>query len=164
MKVQVIYLSKFGNTEKVAKRIATELHEVGDIQCSSLEDLFPSDLEDCDLIIMGTPTHRMNLPEQVKLVFKTLKKRFLPHTPVAAFDTSYKMSWFLSQFTASRRLLHLLRKAGGKPIMRPETFHVVGREGPLYEGELERACQWTQLILKKMDVWKVVPHSQRISS
>jgi hypothetical protein len=74
------------------------------------------------------------------------------------------MSWFLSQFTASRRLLQLLRKVGGKPIVRPETFHVVGREGPLYEGELERACQWGQAILEKLDVRDYLPHSQRVQS
>jgi hypothetical protein len=92
----------------------------------------------------------MNLPEAVRPVFKRLPRRILRDTHVATFDTSYKMSWWLNHFTAAKRLARELRKLGGRRIVPPETFHVVGREGPLYEGEIERARAWAASILARL--------------
>jgi hypothetical protein len=61
------------------------------------------------------------------------------------------MSAFLSHFTASKRLARKLKKLGGKSIIKPETFYVMEREGPLYDGELERAREWARLILLKLN-------------
>jgi hypothetical protein len=41
----------------------------------------------------------------------------------------------------------MLRKLGGKRIVPLETFHVMEREGPLYEGEIERAAEWAKSII-----------------
>jgi len=57
------------------------------------------------------------------------------------------MSPWLEPFTASKRLSGKLRKLGGKRLVPPETFHVVEREGPLYDGELERAMEWALSLL-----------------
>jgi hypothetical protein len=67
----------------------------------------------------------------VRLMLKGFPRHILRGTPVAAFDTSYKMSWWLTHFTAAKRLARELCKLGGKRIIPPETFHVVGREGLL---------------------------------
>ena len=68
---------------------------------------------------------------------------------MAAYDTSYKMSPFLARFTAAKKLSRKLRKLGGKQLVPPETFHVVAREGPLYDGEVDRARVWAGSILKR---------------
>jgi hypothetical protein len=60
------------------------------------------------------------------------------------------MSWWLNQFTASNRLAKKLRKLGGKLVVPPEIFHVMEREGPLYEGEIERAQTWAASILERV--------------
>ena len=104
-----------------------------------------------DLVVFGSPTHNMNLPKAIQPVFERLPKRLLPGTPVAAFDTSYKMSAILARFTAAKRLAKKLRKIGGKCIISPETFYVMEREGPLYEGEIERAQDWAGSILKRIN-------------
>jgi hypothetical protein len=101
-------------------------------------------------VVMGSPTHRMNLPEAVRPVFEALPRRILRKTPVAAFDTSYKMSAFLARFTASKRLDRSLRKLGGKRVVPPETFHVVEKQGPLYDGEIDRAKVWAASILERL--------------
>jgi flavodoxin len=108
-------------------------------------------LENVDLVVMGSPTHRMNLPEAVRPIFESLPKRILRGVPVAAFDTSYKMSSILARFTAAKKLAQKLRKLGGKRVVPPETFYVEGREGPLYEGEIERARDWVRAILDRLD-------------
>lgn len=150
MNALVVYFSKFGNTQKVAETIAEVLESAGAVRIISLDQLAASDLNDVDLIVMGSPTHRMNLPEAVRPVFEALPKRILRGTPVAAFDTSYKMSALLARFTAAKKLARQLRKLGGKRIVSPETFHVLEREGPLYEGEIERAKAWATTILGQL--------------
>jgi flavodoxin len=150
MRSLVVYFSKFGNTQTVAQVIAETLDAAGPVRVMSTQQLTLSDLEDVDLVVMGSPTHRMNLPEAVRPVFESLPRRVLKGASVAAFDTSYKMSRWLSPFTAARKLASGLRKLGGKRIVPPETFHVEGREGPLYEGEIERARMWARSILKRL--------------
>jgi NAD(P)H-dependent FMN reductase len=77
------------------------------------EELATSDLEAADLVVMGAPTHRMNLPEALRPVLAAIPRRILRHKPVAAFDTSYKLSGWLAHFTAAHKLAQNLRKLGG---------------------------------------------------
>lgn len=151
MDTLVVYFTKFGNTQQVAEAIAESLKASCPTRVVEAGDLSEGELEAADLVVMGTPTHNMNLPKPVKPVFERFPKRILRGKPVAAFDTSYRMSWFLNRFTASKRLSSKLRKLGGKRVLPPETFIVEGREGPLAEGELERAGEWGRAILDKVD-------------
>lgn len=151
MNALVVYFSKFGNTQKVAEAIAATLEPAGFVRVLSMDQLTVPDMRAVDLVVMGAPTHRMNLPKEIGPVFETLPKRILRGIPVAAFDTSYKMSALLARFTAAKKLAGKLRKLGGKRIVPPETFHVVEKEGPLYDGEIERAEKWTQLILGQLE-------------
>lgn len=148
MNTLVVYFSKFGNTQKLAEAIAERLRSNGAVRTISSDDLTVNDLKDVNLVVMGSPTHNMNLPKTVKPVIDNLPKRILSGKLVAAFDTSYKMSWLLNRFTASKRLTRKLRKLGGKLLLPPEIFHVMEREGPLYEGEIERAQGWVESILE----------------
>lgn len=147
----VVYYSKFGNTQKVAEAIGEVLEATGTVRVIDSGKLDESGLKGVNLVVMGTPTHRMNLPEEVKAAFGTLPRRILKRVPVAAFDTSYKMSWWLSRLTASRKLIRKLRKLGGRRIVLPETFYVIARDGPLYDGEMDRAKVWATLILKRVE-------------
>jgi len=136
--------------EAIAHAIDKVLGLEGQVRVISSDQLTAFDVQDADLMVMGSPTHRMNLPEAVRPVFETLPKRILRGKCVAAFDTSYKMNAFLSRFTAAKKLTQKLRKLGGKRVVPPETFHVVEREGPLYEGEIERASAWAASLLERI--------------
>jgi len=150
MKTLIVYFSKFGNTYKLTETIADALASNGAVSTIDFDQLSNNTLDDIDLLVMGSPTHNMNLPKAVKPVFDRLPKSTLSGTPAAAFDTSYKMSWWLNHFTASKRLARKLLKLGGKLVVPPEIFHVTEREGPLYEGELERAREWATSIHEKV--------------
>lgn len=151
MNTLIVYFSKYGHTQMVAESIGKAIAAHGLVRLLDSEQLQGSDLEDIALVVMGCPTHKMNLPEAVRPVFKRLPKRALRGKVFAAFDTSYKMSPLLARFTASKKLAQRLRKLGGRRLVQPETFHVAGREGPLYEGELERAGAWAKVILARLD-------------
>ena len=145
----VIYFSKFGNTRTTAETIADTLASTGPVRLLNANQMSERDIKDADLIVVGTPTHKMNLPEAVRPVFDHLPKGCLKGIQTAAFDTSYKMSNLMSRFTAAKLLNRKLRKFGGKAVVPPETFFVVGREGPLYEGEIERAKDWAKQIINR---------------
>ncbi len=159
MNAAVIYFSKFGNTRQVAAAIAEtisgaspgaaqtspKVHLVNAVQLSA------TDLKDADLVIVGCPTHRMNLPEALRPILEGLPRRVLKGKAVAAFDTSYKMSGWLAHFTAAHRLASKLHRLGGKLVVGPQTFHVIERQGPLYDTEIARAREWATHILGKID-------------
>ena len=113
MQTLEVYFSKFGNTQKVAKAIAKRMESQGPVQTISSAELTVSVMQEVDLVVMGSPTHNMNLPKAVQPLFEKLPKRMLPGTPVAAFDTSYKMSAILSRFTAAKKLSKKVRTLGG---------------------------------------------------
>jgi hypothetical protein len=61
------------------------------------------------------------------------------------------MSPRLARFAAARKLARKLRKPGGKPVVPPESFHVVEREGPLHDREIGRVKAWAESILEQLD-------------
>jgi flavodoxin len=138
----VLYYSKFGTTRGVAEAIADTLKSKGAVRVVSTDDLAASDLAGSDLVVMGSPTHRMKVPEGVQSLLKALPGGALQGACVATFDTSYKMSALLARFTAAPKLGRALRRLGGRQVVPAETFHVVDREGPLCDGEIGRARAW----------------------
>jgi len=158
MNALVVYFSKFGHTQLIAETVAGTLADHVEVNTISCDQLTVNDLKDIELVVMGTPTHNMNLPKAVQPVFEQLPKRVLPGTPVAAFDTSYKMSAILARFTAAKKLARRLRQLGGKRIIPPETFYVVARKGPLFDGELERAHTWANAIFLELSSKNQVDH------
>jgi flavodoxin len=152
MNALVVYHSQFGNTQQIAEAVAEVFQGAGTARTLSADQLTAAELQDVDLVVMGTPTHKMNVPQAVRPVFEKLPRRILRGMPIAAFDTSYKMAAVLARFTAARRLDRTLRKLGGKRLVPPETFHVHDHhEGPLYDGEIERAKRWARSILVQLD-------------
>jgi hypothetical protein len=55
------------------------------------------------------------------------------------------LSFFVELFGyAAKPIADRLRKKGGSLVAPPEGFYVAGTEGPLLEGELDRAAQWAR--------------------
>ncbi len=65
---------------------------------------------------------------------------------MATFDTRIKKGRWFPTGSAASAAAKRLKKLGYQVVVEPEQFAVVESEGPLEEGELERAEQWgTQL-------------------
>src|SRR5205807_6759079 len=71
----------------------------------------------------------------------TITGHRLDGLPAAAFDTRGRGPRFLTG-AASVGIAKRLEQKGAQLVLEPETFLVEGAEGPLVEGELERARAW----------------------
>jgi flavodoxin len=146
MNALIVYYSKFGHTRRLAEAMAEQLAPAGTARAVAAAEAGSVDLQWADLVVMGSPTHRMRLPEEMRPLFDALPRGCLRGAAVAAFDTSYRMNRFLALFTAAKTLDRRLRKLGGQRIAPPETFFMAGREGPLEDGEIERARTWAESV------------------
>ena len=67
---------------------------------------------------------------------------------VASFDTRFSTKWVSIFGYAAGRIGKNLKKKGGNLIINPEPFFVESTEGPLKEGELDRAASWAKEVIK----------------
>ena len=151
MNTLIIYDSTFGNTEKVARAIADRLGEHGPVRLARAGEAGALELKEVDLLVVGCPIHRQRMTEAVEAFLENIPRRALKGRAAAAFDTRYRLNWFLSNFTAAKEIASKLKRTGASLIEPPEGFIVTGREGPLEEGELKRAAEWAEEIFVKFE-------------
>lgn len=66
-KILVVYYSRTGNTEGMAKLIAESLKKLGNnVTLKKVEDAKPSDFKDAEGIIIGSPTYYGSMAAEVK--------------------------------------------------------------------------------------------------
>ncbi len=150
MNVLVIYDSTFGNTEQIARAIADTLGEPASVGLLRVGKAGASDLEGLDLLVLGCPTQRHKPTPAIQAFLGSIPRRSLHELPAAAFGTRYRKSRLLTG-SAARSIAKKLKKAGASLLLPAESFFVVGREGPLEEGELGRATDWAREVLKRFE-------------
>jgi len=148
MKALIVYDSVYGNTEKIAKAIAEAIAPLGEAKVLRVGEANPSELESLDLLIVGSPTHAGRPTSAVQDFLNKVTQQSLRGIKVAAFDTRVTSKFAKIFGNAAGRMGGNLTKKGGVLIASPENFFVTGREGPLKEGELERASAWAKGILE----------------
>lgn len=86
----IIYDTKYGNTEKVARSLEQGLKETG-IQtlCKNAKDIIPETLRDYDLIAVGAPTQIRTASTPIKEFLSSLKFTSLAGKYGFAFDTKF---------------------------------------------------------------------------
>lgn len=152
MKVLVIYDTVYGNTEKIAKAIAGAI--AGEVRVLRATETNPSDLKATDLFIVGSPTQGFRATRPIQTFIENIPSGALDPVSVAAFDTRMpegdvgKGLRFIMKMGgyAAPRIAEALKKKGGNLVVPPEGFFVVGKEGPLRDGEVERAASWAEAI------------------
>ena len=154
MKTLVIYDSIFGNTEKVAQAIATAL----DTTAQPVGQVTSVVLTDLDLLVIGSPTRSFRPTEGISKFLSELLQSYFAGVKVAAFDTRIWLDTIDSKALrfivnrggyAANTIAKALEKKGGLMTVEPEGFLVTGEQGPLKEGELERAEKWAKQLLKR---------------
>jgi flavodoxin len=155
MKALVIYDSFFGNTEKVAQAIAAALGGPPDVEVHRVSEVRMEQLSGLSWLIVGSPTRGFKPSPLIQTFLSNIPADALGSTRVAAFDTRIplqSMPWFLRPIAkragyADKHIIAALTKKGGELAVPGEGFFVKDSEGPLLEGELERATEWARRLL-----------------
>ncbi len=156
MKALIVYDSKFGNTEKIARAIGEAITPLGEAKVVQVGEANPSELSSIDFLIVGSPTHAGGATPAIKEFLRKISANALENVRVASFDTRFSAK---DKGLGTRIVLGILRYAagriatileykGGYLTVEPMGFIVEGNEGPLKKGELERAATWAKGIVK----------------
>ena len=158
MNALVIYESFFGNTEKIAQAIGDALNSSMEVTLCNISEVKSEQLKEINLLVVGSPTRGFMPSPGIKSFIKSIPANGLQNIKAAAFDTR------ISEDDAKLRILRFLMKVfgyaaepiskklrnkGAEIVIAPEGFCVNDTEGPLKEGELERAKSW---ILQIQDI------------
>jgi flavodoxin len=146
MKALVVYDSLYGNTAQVAKAIGGAISD--ETKVLPVGEVNPSDLKSLDLLIAGGPTQGGRPSKPMQAFLKELPNTAIEGVNVAAFDTRMTTKWVKLFGYAAGKIGKALKKKGGNLLLKAEPFWVTGGKGPLKEGELERAAQWTKELVK----------------
>ena len=156
MDALVIYDSVFGNTEKVALAIGQSLLERGGVKTLSVAQVTLEMLAGVDLLVIGSPTRSFRPTEGMTKLLNSFDKSQLAGQRVATFDTRIALETIDSSALrfivntggyAATTIAKALKKKGANLIASPEGFLVTGEQGPLKDGELERAAEWAKQLL-----------------
>jgi len=151
MKTLVLYDTYFGNTEKVAQAIGEAIGE--DAQVMSVKEASYEQLKGLDCLVVGSPTRAFKPTKETTDWLNKLSSGALSNIKVAAFDTrmdvkkvNNRVLTFMESIFgyAAKPIADRLQKKGGNLVAEPEGFFVEDSEGPLREGELERAAEWAR--------------------
>jgi flavodoxin len=155
MKSLVAYDSVFGNTEKIAQAIGNALGSLPEVEIRRVGDVQPGQLAGLELLVVGSPTRGFRPTPAITKLLKGIPRNGLQGIRVAAFDTRVSMDDVNSSFLrtmvnwlgyAAEKIAGRLKQKGGVEATLPGAFIVQGPEGPLAEGELERAAEWASLL------------------
>lgn len=157
----IVYESMFGNTEHVAAAVERGLQQEGFdtelVEISSAPAALDTDL---DLLVVGGPTHAFSLSRaqtRAEAVRQGAPADRAEHglrdwlgsvhpdddggPALAAFDTRVtKVRWLPK--AAGPTAVRLAHKHGLSALGKPVGFLVDDVQGPLLEGELDRATAW----------------------
>lgn len=154
MKTLIIYDSMFGNTKLVAEAMAGAF-VASDTRILNVSEASLADLKAIDLLIVGAPTHGGRPKPSTQAFLKQIPADTLKGASVAAFDTRFAgadQNFFLRTLMkligfAAPRIAKALEEKGGKLVAPAEGFIVEKKEGPLRDGEPERASSWAKNLI-----------------
>ena len=121
-----------------------------------MSEVKPLGVESVDLLIAGSPTRGFRASEAIQAFIQAIPENTLKGMKVAVFDTripadevgrGLRLLMKVGGYAAPR-IASALKKKGGTLAVPPEGFFVKDREGPLKEGELERAANWAKGIVR----------------
>ncbi len=157
MSILILYDSFFGNTEQIAQAVGQALGSLGQVETLRINQVTPDRLAGSALVVMGSPTRAFRPSKGVTEFLKSIPANGLKGVKVAAFDTRMHVrdvnNALLTALVkifgyAAGPIAKTLVKKGGSLVVPAEGFFVKGSEGPLKEGERERAAAWGRTIGK----------------
>lgn len=152
----------FGNTKLIADAVGQGLSSYADTQVVEV-GAAPERLDEVDLVVAGGPTHAFGLTRPgtradaarqttggvvsgvvgLREWLASLPKA-QPRQLAATFDSRVDKVRRLPG-SAARGAAKRLRHLDFRLVVPPESFYVTDTQGPLLDGELDRARRWAEL-------------------
>ncbi|MCL4384588.1 flavodoxin family protein [Patescibacteria group bacterium] len=145
MKLLVIFDSMYGNTKIIAETVAKELGKEAKVK--QAEEIGNKDWEGVRAVVVGSPINGWKPSVKMEAFLNGLKQGQLNGMKAAAFDTRIN---FIFHGDAAKKIEKKLRAAGAEIVAAPGNFFVKGTEGPLAEGEIDKAKVWTKSFKAKI--------------
>lgn len=149
MKGLVIFDSVFGNTRKVAESVAGALG----YPLISISTLTPEQLTGYEHLVWGSPTRGFRPTKPIQTFLKALPSGSMKDIKVSTFDTRMDVKEVKNALLtvmenifgyAADPMAKALVQKGATLLGKPEGFFVNASEGPLRDGELEKAVAWAK--------------------
>jgi flavodoxin len=157
----------FGNTEQIAHAVADGLRESVDVQLAEVADAPAEPDPEVALIVAGGPTHAFSMSRQNTRADAISKgasegeqefglREWLSALPsgqhtekMATFDTKIKSMRHLPG-SAAKSAAKAARRHGYESVSKAESFYVDDVDGPLLDGEVDRAREWGRQLAASM--------------
>jgi len=165
MRALVVYESLWGNTEKVARAVAAGLASLGSVDVMT-SDAAPGTVDGYDLLAVGGPTHAFSMTrastradaitsrhaplEPGRGIREWLNELARPDTPIPAIAFDTRVDKPRLPGSAAKAAKHELRSLGFDTSVKQESFRVHGYEGPLLDGEDDRARAWAEDVVASL--------------
>jgi flavodoxin len=145
----IVYDSQYGNTERIAQEISETLSALGQSRAVRVDAVRASDLAGVHLLLIGSPTQGWRPTPAIQSYLRSPSADQLRGTHVACFDTRFRKPRLLTG-SAADVMAKRLRERGIALSAEPTSFFVAGTEGPLLNGEVERAKAWALGVAKRL--------------
>jgi flavodoxin len=153
MNTLVLYDSQYGDTQRIAQGIADKLAEFGEARAVRLDPRQPVELQGVEVFIVGCPTQGWRPTPAIQSFLEEVSFEELRGLAVACFDTRFRLPRLMTG-SAAHVMAAKLREKGVSLLAEPESFFVKGTEGPLRDGELERASMWARQIVEEVEAFR----------
>lgn len=141
----VVYDSQFGNTKIVAGAMADTLRAYGESGIVHVNQVNSSQFHEVDLLILGCPIQAWKPSAAMQSLLERLQPQDLEGVKTAAFDTRMKIPRII-RGKGAEVVAEKLEELGSQPLLPPEGFLVASKEGPMRDGEIERAVKWVSTL------------------
>ena len=156
MNILIVFDSFFGNTAEIAQAIAASLGQRHQVTVVRVEEASLEQLHYLDVLFVGSPTRGFAPSEKVAAFLKQIPLNSLAGVNAAVFDTRIPLEDMhpaILRFMQKRagyadvKIAAMLKPAGARVLQPTGGFHVAASEGPLKEGECERAAAWAESLV-----------------
>jgi flavodoxin I len=151
MNIVIVYESQFGNTEQLARSMASALEDRHCVRVARGRAVNELTNDGIDLLFVGAPTQVHGLRLLVRPFLGGLRSRGFAGTPVAAFDTRMEGTK-KSTGSAADVIAQRLQAGGCRLVAQPEGFVVSTLSGPLAAGEEDRGRAWALGVVEQLAI------------
>jgi flavodoxin len=141
MKTVIVYDTVAGNTEQMARQVATALEAFGPVSLYRAEDAQPAMIAAADLLVVGCPTQDHTTTPRLAAFLRRLSPEIVREVALAIFDTRYHLLKIVVG-SGGDVLAAQIERMGGRLLVPVKSFYIEEHKGWADARQLEQAKRW----------------------